>query len=249
MDLLPVIRKLLYSEEGLIIPGLGGFLSQYKPAEIHPQSGTFIPPSKSIIFNPDLRQRDETLARHVATLLGITKEEARYEVERFVRSVWEQLGRGERFPVEGVGFFYLDPLGTVRFQVDTGTNLLLDSFGFAPFYLNEIKTETDTLFRKSPLFRQEEEEPVKQALPGTEFPREKNRTVRRLVFTLPLLLLMVFLPYNSRISRTLVVHPSTLAPEPSLFRIDYPQWMKKDTVTLPLTRSEELLQELQKSGD
>jgi len=230
MDLLPVISKLLYQEEGLIIPGLGGFVSQYRPAEIHPESGNFSPPAKEIAFNPDLIQNDNRLAAKVSEMTGIPFDQASEEVLKFVESAWAKLGKGDRVLIEGIGFFYLDPAGLVRFQNDPGVNLLLDSFGLVSFYLKGIQTESETIFRKSPIFRQEEEVPVKEPLPGTTIPEVKNRTFRRLVVALPLLLIFTLLPYNSRVTRVLVKHPATLAPEPSLFRLDFPKALQADTV-------------------
>jgi nucleoid DNA-binding protein len=230
MDLLPVIRKLLYQEEGLIIPGLGGFVSQYRPAEIHPDTGNFAPPAKEVAFNPDLVQDDGKLATRVSEATGITRDQAIEEINRFVEWVWAKLGNGDRVLIDGVGFFYLDQAGLVRFQNEPGLNLLLDSFGLISFYLKGVQNENDTIFRKSPLFRQEEEEPARAPLPGTTIPEVKNRTFRRLVVAVPLLLIFILLPYNSRVTRVLVKHPATLAPEPSLFRLDFPKPAQPDTV-------------------
>lgn len=228
MDLLPVIRKLLYREEGLIIPGLGGFISQYRPAEIHAESGTFVPPAKEIVFNSEVRQDDGVLAGYLAGMTGISSEEASAGIRTFVDDLLKRLIKGDRVFLEGIGFFYLDGQGNPKFQVEAGTNLLLDSFGFVPFYLKEIHNENDKILKTSPLFRHEE--PVaRPALPGTTLPVEKSRTVRRLLVAVPLLLIFMLMPYNSKVTRILIKNRTLLAPEPSLFRLDYPDPVQPDT--------------------
>ncbi len=231
MDLLPVIRKLLFREEGLIIPGLGGFISQYRPAEIHAESGTFVPPSKEVVFNPEVRQDDGMLAGHVARMTGISTEDALAGIGKFVDELLKRLHEGDRVFLEGIGFFYLDAQGNAKFQVEAGTNLLLDSFGFVPFYLKEIHNENDTILKTSPIFRQAEAL-APAALPGTTLPVEKSRTVRRLLVAIPLLLIFMLMPYNSKVTRILIKNRTILAPEPSLFRLDYPDPVPADTARI-----------------
>ena len=55
------ISKLLFEHDCVIVPGLGGFITNYKPAIIHPQHHTFHPPSKQIIFNAALNSNDGIL--------------------------------------------------------------------------------------------------------------------------------------------------------------------------------------------
>jgi hypothetical protein len=231
MDLLPVIRKLLFREEGLIIPGLGGFISQYRPAEIHAESGTFVPPAKEVVFNPEVRQDDGMLAGHVARMTGISTEDALAGIGKFVDELLKRLHKGDRVFLEGIGFFYLDAQGNAKFQVEAGTNLLLDSFGFVPFYLKEIHNENDTILKTSPIFRQAEAL-APAALPGTTLPVEKSRTVRRLLVAIPLLLIFMLMPYNSKVTRILIKNRTILAPEPSLFRLDYPDPVPADTARI-----------------
>jgi hypothetical protein len=231
MDLLPVIRKLLFREEGLIIPGLGGFISQYRPAEIHAESGTFVPPAKEVVFNPEVRQDDGMLAGHVARMTGISTEDALAGIGKFVDELLKRLHKGDRVFLEGIGFFYLDAQGNAKFQVEAGTNLLLDSFGFVPFYLKEIQNENDTILKTSPIFRQAEAL-APAALPGTTLPVEKSRTVRRLLVAIPLLLIFMLMPYNSKVTRILIKNRTILAPEPSLFRLDYPDPVPADTARI-----------------
>ena len=44
------ISELLYRHDCVILPGLGGFITNYRSAQIHPVSHTLRPPSKSISF-------------------------------------------------------------------------------------------------------------------------------------------------------------------------------------------------------
>ena len=66
MKLEQYISKLLYQYDCVIVPGLGGFVANYKSATIQPVQNTFSPPSKGISFNKNLNNNDGLLANFIA---------------------------------------------------------------------------------------------------------------------------------------------------------------------------------------
>ncbi len=66
MDISLHISSLLFEHECVVVPGLGGFVSNYSPARIHPVQHLFQPPSKTILFNPELKNNDGLLAKFIA---------------------------------------------------------------------------------------------------------------------------------------------------------------------------------------
>ena len=60
------ISELLYQHDCVIVPEFGGFVANYCSAKIHPTQHTFTPPSKSIVFNSNLKNNDGLLANHIA---------------------------------------------------------------------------------------------------------------------------------------------------------------------------------------
>lgn len=223
MEIDGYIRELLFREDCVIIPGFGGFVSNYRPARIQRESHTFTPPMKEIGFNPDLNHADFMLADEVAEQEGISREEARSEVDQYVARLKQKLANGDRVFVEGVGSFALDLENEIRFSADLGVNFLMDAFGLMPFHLKEIPSG-ESVFSRSPLFRQDEKPVQKAHLPGTpEIKMPKGKQLRRIAIAVPFLAVLTLLPLNSRVSQILTQHPVTLSPLPSLYQLDYPK--------------------------
>ena len=71
MDIVRHINNLLLKHNCVIVPGLGGFVANYKSARIHPVNHTFTPPAKEIVFNTGLKHNDGILATYIALELNI----------------------------------------------------------------------------------------------------------------------------------------------------------------------------------
>ena len=80
------ISDLLYRHNCVIIPGLGGIITNYRSAQIHPVSHILRPPSKSIRFNVNLQEDDGLLANYVSSCESISFASAQNRIKRFVFS-------------------------------------------------------------------------------------------------------------------------------------------------------------------
>jgi hypothetical protein len=232
MEVIQSIRKLLFLEDCLIIPGLGGFVSKYRPAVIDKVTGTFIPPSKEIAFNSELLQNDGVLVNYFANQSGISIELARQEVDRFVSEAKIKLEHDDPVFIEGIGQLTRDKNREVRFQADPGINLFPDSFGLVSFHLSEVLLENHSNLNNPLIFKREEPSRT------VDFPADSinkpggGRNFRRVAIALPLLIAFSLLPFNSRVTDILISSRASLAPEPSLFRLNYPDPVQKDTAKL-----------------
>ena len=122
------IADLLYEHKSVNIPGLGGFVSNYKAATADQVQGEVFPPSKSLNFNSNLVADDGLLAQHLHEKLGVSLAEASQLVENFVQEKKEAVGRREIVVFPGVGRLYKDYEQNLQFLADT-TNFNLDSYG------------------------------------------------------------------------------------------------------------------------
>lgn len=240
METIQAIQKLLFLEDYLIIPGLGGFVSQYHPAVIDTTTGTFTPPVKEIVFTSELVQNDGTLVNFIAGENNISADKAREQIDRFVAETRKKLKQGDRVFITGIGQFVVDRDYIIRFQTDPGINLFLESFGLASFHLHEVVHENHPGSGKSAISLPDESpRTVEFAL--TKKKRTHQQTnIRRVAIAVPLLIAFSLLPYNSRITQTLVSSKASLIPETSLFRLDYPDALRRDTARLivyPITDS------------
>ncbi len=123
------ISDLLYRHNCVIIPGLGGLITNYRSAQIHPVSHTFRPPSKSIRFNVNLQEDDGLLANYVSSCESISFASAQNKIERFVFSIQNDLAHKKEARLSKIGFLSVDINGIISFEPDLKINFLPDSFG------------------------------------------------------------------------------------------------------------------------
>jgi hypothetical protein len=127
------LNDLLYEHDCVIIPGFGGFIGNYAPASIHPVHHTFLPPSKSLLFNVSLKQNDGLLASRIVTVDQISYDKANQKIRDFVENCNNRLMRGDELDISGVGKLWRDKEGNVQFEQDPAINYLADAFGLSSF--------------------------------------------------------------------------------------------------------------------
>ena len=123
------ISDLLYRHDCVIIPGLGGLITNYRSAQIHPISHTFRPPSKSIRFNVNLQEDDGLLANYVSSCESISFTSAQSKIQRFVFSIQNDLEHKKEARLPKIGVLSVDLNGILSFEPDLNVNYLPDAFG------------------------------------------------------------------------------------------------------------------------
>ncbi len=129
MDISKYISELLYEHDCVIIPGFGGFICNYKPAEIHPVLHTISPPVKAISFNKNLRNNDGLLLNYITTREKILFDEAFDGIYSWVGSANSLLQKGEDVILKNIGKFCNNVEGHLQFTPDDSVNYLKSSFG------------------------------------------------------------------------------------------------------------------------
>ena len=82
VDFGKIIHELLLENEIVIIPGFGAFVSEYKPAEISVDSDEIKPPSKTVLFNQQIRNNDGLLVGYVGETKRISHFDALKRIEK-----------------------------------------------------------------------------------------------------------------------------------------------------------------------
>ncbi|MDG1848915.1 MAG: SPOR domain-containing protein [Flavobacteriales bacterium] len=138
------ISELLYRHDCVIVPGLGGFITNYRSAQIHPVSHTLRPPSKSISFNVQLQNNDGLLANYIAESESISYAKAQAKIDRFAQKIQNDLEHKKEAGISNVGILSKDRNGKISFEPKFTANYLLDSFGLediqSPAILRKAKT-------------------------------------------------------------------------------------------------------------
>lgn len=154
MKIKDYIKELLFTNQGVIIPDLGGFVSEYEPAAFDINENSFIPPSKKISFNPKYSYPDNLLIEFISEKEKINKEKSANVLSDFVKDIKEKLKKGDEIDFPEIGSIAQNSKGEIIFKQDAKSNLLTDSFG-----LTSVKTK--------PIVKQQEKatriiKPIKQ---------------------------------------------------------------------------------------
>ena len=99
------IEILLLSNDCVIIPGFGGFMAHYVGACYEESECIFLPPQRTIGFNPQLTLNDSLLVQSYIEAYDISYPEALRRIEDEVREM--------RQHIETEGYFELFELGTI----------------------------------------------------------------------------------------------------------------------------------------
>jgi cell division septation protein DedD len=142
MEIEKYIINLLHQKDCVVIPGLGGFVSEYNSADIHPVSHKFSPPSKKLAFNEQLQNGDSLLTDIIASAEKVSKKEAYEKLEDYVLRVKNQLNTSNFYELREVGRFFVNPEGKLEFEAFPYQNFLDESFGLSDMIFKPIERNT-----------------------------------------------------------------------------------------------------------
>ncbi len=128
IDVARAIRDLLFEHDEVVIPGLGAFVTRYQPATIDHVQGHMMPPSRQIIFNPELTIDDGRLVAWMIEHYGLSATEAQQVIADYVQKVKSRLKEGKRWKLPHLGELFRDFEGTYGFDQAT-RNFTVDTFG------------------------------------------------------------------------------------------------------------------------
>jgi cell division septation protein DedD len=117
----------------VIVPGFGGFITNYIPAGINPVTHVFTPPSRQVAFNARLCNNDGILANHLVRSLDITYAEAVAAIEKLSVEWVNILNKSEKVIIQGIGLIFSDKENNLQFIPESNINLLDDAFGLTSF--------------------------------------------------------------------------------------------------------------------
>lgn len=158
MDISSYISELLFEHDCVIIPNFGGFICNYRPADIHPVLNTISPPSKAVSFNRNLQSNDGLLVNYISNTLSISFDAATDLVNNWVSSSKNLLRKKEDLFLKKIGRFSVDFEGNVQFAPVEDVNYLKTSFGLRTITAEPIIRTKQIDFTEK--FKYETKQPV-----------------------------------------------------------------------------------------
>jgi nucleoid DNA-binding protein len=192
------ISDLLYTNDCVIIPGLGGFVANSRGAFLNPAQHTFSPPLKRIAFNASLRINDGLLTHYISRTQDITYFDAINIVQRFVDDCFLKLNAGEKITIENVGVLSFDLEQHLQFEPSTNLNYLLESFGLTTIH--------------SPAIRRDEKQAPIRKLKKQKQQKGEAAKRWRLLELVPAAAVLALLVFNPRIIQTLNTSLGSIIP-------------------------------------
>lgn len=186
VELLAYIKELLLLNDCVIIPGFGGFVTNYKQAGLH--ASQFTPPSKSVSFNRKLNFNDGLLINHIASEEGINYIAARKKVDLLVQELNYRLTDGEEVTISGLGNLLYDEQQHLVFIPKIEENLNIDAFGLASFSYESLFARQ--IARKA--ISQEDRQAVEVIF--------QKRSLKKVLLAVPLLFALAVIPLKNNTS-------------------------------------------------
>ncbi len=103
IDIAQHIEFLLLHHDCVVVPGLGAFIVNDEGARYDSRRHVFMPPSRTVGFNPEVRHNDAMLIGSISRRNGISLSAARMDLETEVASLHHQLDVAGEFPLGGLG--------------------------------------------------------------------------------------------------------------------------------------------------
>ena len=104
------IEILLLNNDCVIVPGLGGFMAHYEEAHFDSTDDSFLPPKRTLGFNPALKMNDSLLVQSYIEAYDISYPEALHRIEDEVNELKQH--------IENEGFYELNDIGVLRVNND-----------------------------------------------------------------------------------------------------------------------------------
>lgn len=181
IDIAAHIGKLVREHELVIIPGLGGFLTNFHTSAIHALSNKITPPGRHIAFNTLLKDNDGLLAHDLAKTAKLSYKDSMALVEIFAEFCKKELQNGNNISFENLGILSLNNGGNIEFSPNLTVNYADEYFALPDIIATQIQ-------------RRKNYEPVIQIHPATkEKIKKQGPMIRKIAaIAIPFIFLSVF---------------------------------------------------------
>ncbi len=133
IELAQHIETLLLENDCVIVPGFGGFVAHYSPATRVKEENIFLPPTRTIGFNPQLKLNDGVLVQSYMSAYDTSFADASRIVEKEVNEFIGLLHEEGKAHLDNIGEIHYNIYGNYEFvpydyKITTPSLYGLDSF-------------------------------------------------------------------------------------------------------------------------
>ena len=127
------LEVLLLSNDCVTVPDFGGFVAHYVPARIDEADQTFLPPTRTVGFNPQLKMNDSLLVQSYVEANDISYPEALRRIEQEVDNI-------NSYQLENIGMLTINDEGSYCFEPNESGLLTPTLYGLSSFDFRPLKS-------------------------------------------------------------------------------------------------------------
>lgn len=139
------IEILLLSNDCVIVPGLGGFMAHHVDARYDMEDAMFLPPLRTIGFNPQLKLNDHLLVQSYIEANDISYPEALRCIECEVEELKQHLETQGEYELNGIGTLQLNEEGKIEFSPCEAGVLTPSLYGLNSFEMPQLAQQPATV--------------------------------------------------------------------------------------------------------
>ena len=132
------IEILLLANDCVIVPDFGGFITHNVPAQYDKSDKLFLPPLRTLGFNPQLRMNDSVLVQSYVEAYDISYPEALRRIENEVSELKHQLQEEGHYILEDLGELTVNQDGNYEFTPCESGILSPDLYGLSSFSFKSL---------------------------------------------------------------------------------------------------------------
>lgn len=132
------IEILLLENDCVIIPDFGGFIAHYQPARYIKEENLYLPPVRTIGFNPQLTINDGLLAQAYMQVHHTDFPDATRMIEEEVAELKENLYKDGVAEIHGIGTLHYNIRNTYEFHPNEDGALSPTIYGLSSFSINRL---------------------------------------------------------------------------------------------------------------
>lgn len=152
------IEILLLSNDCVIVPGLGGFMTHHVQAHYDSVDQMFLPPLRTLGFNPQLTMNDSLLVQSYIEAYDISYPEALRRIESEVEELKQHIDAAGYYELNDIGELALNEEGKYVFTPCEAGILTPELYGLSGF-------EMKTIAQAEPVAAEEKHEEEKETSP------------------------------------------------------------------------------------
>lgn len=139
------IEILLLENDCVIIPDFGGFIAHYQPARYVKEENLYLPPVRTIGFNPQLTINDGLLVQLYMQAHHTDFPDATRMIEKEVAGLKENLYKEGCAEIHGIGVLHYNIHGTYEFHPNEDGALSPALYGLGSFSISRLEYLTSTI--------------------------------------------------------------------------------------------------------